>query len=61
MRLLRGKIRRSAASTRSYGCPPAIVRLLLAAEAVAMDWIGVDPLLVRAVAFDLRMRLAFTR
>ena len=47
--------------TRSYGCPPTIMRLLLTVEAVAMDWISVDPLLVRAVLLDLRMRLVPAR
>lgn len=45
----------------TYRWSPTIVRLLLTAEAVAMDWIGIDPLMARAVLFDIRMRFAFAR
>lgn len=45
----------------TYRWSPTIVRLLLLAEAVAMDWFGIDPLMARAVLFDIRMRLAFLR
>lgn len=44
-----------------YRLSPTIVRLLLTAEAVAMEWIGIDPLMARAVLLDIRMRFAFAR
>jgi hypothetical protein len=45
----------------TYRLSPTIVRLLLTIEAMAMDWIGIDPLMARAVLFDIRMRLALAR
>ena len=45
----------------TYRWSPTFVRLLLTAEAVAMDWIGIDPLMARAVLFDIRRRFAFAR
>jgi len=45
----------------TYRWIPTIIRLLLMAEAFAMDWIGIDPLMARAILFDIRMRFALAR
>lgn len=43
---------------RTYRPSPTFVRMLRSAEAATVAWLGLDPLLVRTIASDMRLRIA---